>query len=234
MNNRRFFNLAASGYEFLTAQEVWRAQIAEALGKVEVATSARRVLDVGCGPGTSAFVLAEALPSSEVVGIDIAEEMIRRARRRHLRGGAKYRNVSFLECDLYEMPAGLTGFDLALGHSLVYLLPDRARALRAVAERMNPGGELVLLEPARGTGVQEVMGALRSRRGELRRRPGSWSRFAMSMITWRMMSGTREPPGPEELGELFEEAGFEEVRVEPTLGGLGVHVVGRSGGRASP
>jgi hypothetical protein len=49
----------------------------------------RRILDIGTGPGFSAFVLAELFPEAEVVAVDLAAPYIRMARR-----WAELRNVS--------------------------------------------------------------------------------------------------------------------------------------------
>src|SRR5262245_14741284 len=44
--------------------------------------SARRILDVGCGPGQFTVFAAERLPQADITGIDLAPTMIERARAR--------------------------------------------------------------------------------------------------------------------------------------------------------
>src|SRR5256885_4641642 len=73
------FELGALPYAFLTSQPTWRdhgARLAEMAG-VEAGD---RVLDVGCGPGESAFGMAERVPGLRVVGLDFSPAMIRIAR----------------------------------------------------------------------------------------------------------------------------------------------------------
>ena len=43
------------------------------------ATSPRRVVDLGCGPGTLTALLSERWPEADVLGVDSSPEMIRRA-----------------------------------------------------------------------------------------------------------------------------------------------------------
>ena len=43
---------------------------------------ARRIIDLGCGPGTSTQLLAARFPEAEIVGIDNSDEMLAEARRR--------------------------------------------------------------------------------------------------------------------------------------------------------
>ena len=52
----------------------------------------RRILDIGTGPGFSAFVLAQLFPEAQVVAVDLAAPYIRMARR-----WAELRNVTNVE-----------------------------------------------------------------------------------------------------------------------------------------
>jgi ubiquinone/menaquinone biosynthesis C-methylase UbiE len=98
------FNAGASIYDLLTAQRYWREQIASVLAHVD-RPRPLRVLDLGCGPGVSTFVLAERLgEGSELLGVDLAHEMVARARRHHQRCHASLSTVRFEQADATALP----------------------------------------------------------------------------------------------------------------------------------
>lgn len=89
----------------------------------------KRILDFGCGCGSSTAVLARMFPNTEIVGVELEDKFLSIARLR-----AKYYefdNVSFtLSPDGYSLPFDLGDFDYAI-LSAVYehLLPDERRTL---------------------------------------------------------------------------------------------------------
>lgn len=102
--------------------------------------SVRRVLDVGCGPGTNAGRFSGA----DYVGIDINEDYLVEARRNH--------PGRFIRADLATSDLSALGtFDVILVNSFLHHLPDReVHALLArVYERLAPGGHIHILELVR-------------------------------------------------------------------------------------
>lgn len=100
-------------------------------------TRVRRVLDVGCGPGTNTGYFAAA----EYLGIDMNPKYIANARARHGR--------EFLVADVtrYEAPAG-QAYDFILSNSFLHHVdtPDVRRILRHLATLLTPDGHLHLLD----------------------------------------------------------------------------------------
>jgi SAM-dependent methyltransferase len=97
----------------------------------------RRVLDVGCGPGTNAHRFAGA----DYVGVDINEDYLAIARRKH--------NGHFIQADLETADLSALGrFDTILVNSFLHHLPDEAvgRTLGQIRNLLEPSGTVHLLE----------------------------------------------------------------------------------------
>jgi ubiquinone/menaquinone biosynthesis C-methylase UbiE len=226
------FDVGARAYDVITAQDHWREQIARVLLHVPASEGpdrdGLRVLDLGCGPGVSSFVLAERLGGgAQVTGVDISKTMIGRAQRHHGRTYAHLGGISFEVADATRMRFGDGSFDLAVGHSFLYLVGDRAGVLREVRRVLAPGGSLVLMEPNAGGSLLAAARRARRHAGELLRRPWSSGRFVTSMALWRVASRAAGRIGREQGRKLFHDAGFRDTEAHPTLGGLGLHLVGR-------
>lgn len=225
---RRVFDLGAGPYDLVTDNALWREQVARLLEPG--APAPRRLLDLGCGPGGSAFVLADRLPGARVAALDISWPMVARARahqrRRWSRQGDR---VALLQADATHLPFGDGAFDLVTGHSFLYLVPDPAAVLREVRRVLAPDGRVAFMEPsAAGSLRRAALAGLRSA-GELLRRPVDAGRHAASMLTWRLYGAAVGRLAPGRLEGLLRDAGFLDVRLAPTLGGLGQHARARRG-----
>ena len=100
------------------------------------------VVDMGCGTGLNFSLLRAAVaPSGRVVGVDLTDAMLERARRRIEREG--WTNVELVEADLreYRFPADLKG---ALATFALEMVPEYDEVIQRVAERLPPGGRLAL------------------------------------------------------------------------------------------
>ncbi|MER8184514.1 class I SAM-dependent methyltransferase [Kitasatospora sp. NPDC094015] len=99
------------------------------------------VLDVGCGTGSLALLLAGA--GHRVTGVDLAPGMVGRAREKFAAAGLPGR---FLVGDAALPPTGGQTFEVVLCRHLVWTLPEPESALREWVKRLRPGGRLVLVE----------------------------------------------------------------------------------------
>jgi len=221
------FNIGSVVYDVMTGQTFWRQHIAHLLDYAPDEGAGLRVLDLGCGPGVSTFVLAQKLGcGSSLVGIDLASRMIARAEQHHRRRFADLDNVSFEQADATSLRFADASFDLAVGHSFLYLVPDRGAVLREVRRVLAPGGRLVLMEPNQEASLLHAAreGARRWQRAA--RHPWDASLFLSSMVGWRAVSASAGRMTPAALERAFRDAGFTDVAAHPTLAGLGVHCVG--------
>ena len=222
--NRFGFTFGAAVYDTLTRQAIWRSQIKLLLDH-STQKKPLRVLDLGTGPGVSAFALAEALPQgSLVVGVDLSEEMIRRAERHHRCQFSHLEGVSFRVADATTLPFDAGSFDLITGHSFLYLVPDPIAVLREARRALAPTGQLIFMEPSQeGT----LPRALRQRFQipALKDPPPGAARFMTSMVLWRFFSVLAGQLSREKITELFDDADFSSITCHETLGGLGWHCV---------
>ena len=100
---------------------------------------ARRVVDLGCGPGNSTELLIARYPDAEVIGLDSSPDMLRQARTRLPSG-------TFIQGDLASWtPAADT--DLLFANAVMQWVPDHPRVLRRLLEALPPGGVLAVQMP---------------------------------------------------------------------------------------
>ena len=104
------------------------------------------VLDVGCGAGHNFPYLLSAIgPRGRLIGVDLAENMVARARARVTAQG--WPNVMLTVGD-----AGDMGFLQSRSIDVVFcslsfsILPDRLAALDAIARVLKPGGRLAVVD----------------------------------------------------------------------------------------
>ena len=96
------------------------------------------ILDIGCGPGTTACIIAEEY-ESQVVGIDFAEQMVQKAEERAHRNGLEPK-VSFQVADALLLPFEDNQFDLAIFESVLTAIEDKTSAMKEAVRVVKQGG----------------------------------------------------------------------------------------------
>ena len=99
------------------------------------------VLDLGCGAGWLARLIAEQLPEGRVVGIDVSDEMIRRARRNN----SGLENTMFVVGEAEEIPWDANFFTRVISIEAAYYWPNPQAALREIYRVLREGGSAWLL-----------------------------------------------------------------------------------------
>ncbi|HEX2713489.1 MAG TPA: methyltransferase domain-containing protein [Candidatus Acidoferrales bacterium] len=99
------------------------------------------VLDVGCGAGWLARLVAARVPEGRVVGMDVSDEMVHRARRAHV----QLDHVLFVVGGVDEIPWEDNFFDRAVSVESAYYWPDPARGLRQIFRVLREGGSAWVL-----------------------------------------------------------------------------------------
>jgi trans-aconitate 2-methyltransferase len=100
---------------------------------------ARRVVDIGCGPGNSTELLAERFPEAELLGLDSSPEMLVAARKRLPR-------AKFVEADIGKW-SPQEPVDLVFANAVFQWVPDHLEVLRRLFAGQAPGGVLAIQVP---------------------------------------------------------------------------------------
>jgi ubiquinone/menaquinone biosynthesis C-methylase UbiE len=105
-----------------------------------------RVLDLGCGAGWATRLLARLVADGpagfgQVVGVDVSDEMIRRARQ----ASKDFDNVMFVWGSAQQIPWEENFFDKVLSVESFYYYADQDRALAELFRVMAPRGRMFIL-----------------------------------------------------------------------------------------
>ena len=113
------------------------------LSQVEL-QGARRVVDLGCGPGNSTALLAERFPEAVVVGVDTSRQMLEKARERLPE--SDFPRCRFVEADLVSWtPPQDT--DLIFANAVLQWIPEHQSVMQRLLEALPEGGVLAVQMP---------------------------------------------------------------------------------------
>src|SRR5215469_11580744 len=100
-----------------------------------------RVLDLGCGTGWASRRMAQVVTAGEVVGLDVADEMLRRAEQ----ASGSLNNVRYVWGSAEKIPAPDDHFTKVLSVESFYYYADQGKALDELRRVLAPGGKLFIL-----------------------------------------------------------------------------------------
>ena len=180
----------------------WRRLAAET-----VVAPGDRVLDACCGTGDLAIAAERA--GGRVTGVDFAEAMLARARR-------KSATVSWVRADVLALPFEDASFDVVTVGFGIRNLEDLEGALDELARVLKPGGRLGCLE-------------ITQPHGPLRPFFRLWFDTLVPLLGRALPGGAaysylpasvRRFPGPRDLADALAGAGFTEVSWRLLAGGI--------------
>lgn len=144
---RDMFDAIAPAYDFMNRamtmgiDRLWLRRLVDTVAAV----SPSRIIDMATGTGDVAIALAQRLPSAMVIGLDLSEGMLAKARRRAMTADIGGR-VEFMQCDCLstELPNGWAdAVTVAYG---VRNFADISAGLGEMYRLLRPGGILAILE----------------------------------------------------------------------------------------
>jgi arsenite methyltransferase len=97
------------------------------------------VIDLGSGAGNDCFVARAIVgESGRVIGIDMTERMIEKAKRNNEKLG--FKNVEFRLGDIEAMPVDANTADVVVSNCVLNLVPDKRKAFAEMFRIIKPGG----------------------------------------------------------------------------------------------
>lgn len=161
------------------------------------------VLDVGCGYGALTLMAAEAASAGEVMGLDISEALLGRARERAAAQGAD--NARFQLGDAVTYPLPGAAFDRAVSRLGVMFFEDPHAAFANVCSAVRPGGRIAF---ACWKDVSENEHMMVPLRVALEHIPTPSMGDADALSPFSLAD-------PDHVRELLEGAGWQDVELSP-------------------
>ena len=101
------------------------------------------VLDLGSGGGIDAFLAAKKVgPEGRVIGLDMTEEMINRARENAKKVGLT--NVEFKLGEMEAIPLPDNSVDVVISNCVINLSPDKGSVFREIFRVLKPKGRIAV------------------------------------------------------------------------------------------
>jgi len=111
-----------------------------------------RVLEIGCGTGTTAVAHAPFVRS--ILGIDYSDKMVEIARGRAADAGVE--NARFEVGSIGALNAGPASYEAVLAMNILHLLPDYAQAIETAYKVLPPGGYFISSTACIGRGFMPI------------------------------------------------------------------------------
>ncbi len=176
------------------------ADVAAALTSAARVRPGERVLDIGCGCGTTTLDAARAVAAhGTVLGVDISEPMLSVARARLAKSGLT--NVTFRAADAQTDPLGRAAHDAVISRFGTMFFDDPIAAFTNIARSLRPAGRLVIAtwQPLGANDWLAVPGGALLRYGSLPEPGTAPGMFAQSE--------------PEVITAVLAAAGFDDIDV---------------------
>jgi len=138
---KKYDNISAHGINSEKDKRAVRSALQEVLG------DRKKVLDVGCGTGFLSLILAEL--GHDVIGVDLSEGMLSKARKKAEENGY---DILFKLGDAENLPFENDSFDAIVERHILWTLPNPEKAINGWAKLLKNGGKLILIESEKKEG----------------------------------------------------------------------------------
>jgi len=103
------------------------------------------VIDLGSGGGMDVFLASQKVgPNGKVIGIDITEEMVNKARTTAAHHG--FRNVEFRLGEIEDIALESNSVDHVISNCTINLSPDKSKVIKSMFRVLKPGGKIIICD----------------------------------------------------------------------------------------
>ena len=132
---QNFWNKQAKKYDHSERQ--FESVFKEVVSKTkEYLNTSDEVMDFGCATGTKTLELADL--TKHIHGIDISDEMIKKAMKK--KNELKIMNASFSQGSIFKNDLKKTSFDKIISYGVIHLLDDKEKVIQRIHELLKPEG----------------------------------------------------------------------------------------------
>ena len=159
--NERIFSIIAPRYALINRglsfgrDQAWKRHLIAALPDMD----APCCVDLACGTGDMTFLLAKRYPGGKILGIDLTEAMLVRAREAN-----RFAHVEFRQGDMAATGLPDASMDIVTGGYALRNAAELVSALREIRRILKPGGVAAFLDfskPPAGLRQRLQLGLLR-------------------------------------------------------------------------
>lgn len=151
---REMFDHIAPKYDFMNRamtfgiDKSWRKKAIKEI----IRSEAEDILDIACGTGDMAIMMAKSMPGVNITGIDLSPKMLEEGRRKIIHEGLSER-IKLMEGDSLHLPFEDETFDAITVAFGVRNFENLEKGYKEMARVLKSGGVLIVLELSTPQGI---------------------------------------------------------------------------------
>lgn len=165
------------------------------------------VLDLGSGAGLDVFLAANKVgDNGKAIGIDMSEEMVKRARKGAKKGG--FENVEFKVGEIENLPLEYNSIDVVISNCVINLSTNKLKVFQEINRVLKPSGRALISDLVSEKELPE----------DIRQDAKAWSECLGGVLQKDNYLDTIRSAGFEKI-EVLEETKFSDPKIDERLTG---------------